>query len=88
MGFLPCGLVYTALIAAARHGMEADNHIAGMMSGAVLMLVFGLGTVPPLLILGKVIHIVGIRMRARLYMVSAVIMMVMGVIFIVRTMRL
>ncbi len=87
MGFLPCGIVYAALIAAARQGMEADSHTAGMLSGAVLMLAFGLGTVPPLLILGKVIHIIGIRMRARFYMVSAVIMMVMGVIFIVRTMH-
>jgi len=44
LGFLPCGLVYAALLKA----MES----AGMVSGAVTMLAFGLGTAGALLGLG------------------------------------
>jgi len=43
-GLVPCGLVYAALIAALFSG--------GALKGAVLMLAFGLGTLPNLLIFG------------------------------------
>ncbi len=44
LGFLPCGLVYAALAAAAATGSPA--------LGALAMAVFGLGTVPMLALLG------------------------------------
>ena len=50
LGLLPCGPVYTALLAAARSGMEADTTLGGVLSGAGLMLCFGLGTIPELFI--------------------------------------
>ena len=43
-GWLPCGLVYTALIWSISSG--------GVISGALLMLAFGLGTLPNLLLMG------------------------------------
>jgi len=43
-GWLPCGLVYSVLITALASGRAA--------SGALLMLVFGLGTLPNLLAMG------------------------------------
>jgi len=43
-GWLPCGLVYTALIWSISSG--------GVISGALLMLAFGLGTLPNLLLIG------------------------------------
>jgi hypothetical protein len=43
-GWLPCGLVYSVLIAALASGSAAR--------GALIMLVFGLGTLPNLLVIG------------------------------------
>jgi len=43
-GWLPCGLVYTALIWSATAGSVKD--------GTLLMLAFGLGTLPPVMIAG------------------------------------
>ena len=43
-GWLPCGLVYSALIWAVSAG--------GILHGALLMLAFGLGTLPNLLLMG------------------------------------
>lgn len=44
LGFLPCGLVYGALAAAAGSG--------GAVAGAAVMAAFGLGTVPGLIVVG------------------------------------
>lgn len=86
LGFIPCGLVYTALIAAARSGMEAENHFLGFFEGIVLMFLFGLGTMPASLLFGKVMSIIGEKMRVRLYRLSSLIMIVMGLIFVIRVM--
>ena len=43
-GWLPCGLVYSALIWSISSG--------GIVEGAILMLAFGLGTLPNLLLMG------------------------------------
>jgi hypothetical protein len=45
-GWIPCGLVYSALILAISAG--------GVVEGATLMLAFGLGTLPNLLLMGLV----------------------------------
>lgn len=83
-GFIPCGLVYTALIAAARTGMEAKNHFSGFFEGILMMLLFGLGTMPALLLFGKIICVIGERMRLRLYRLSAFVMIIIGIVFIAR----
>ena len=41
LGFLPCGLLYTALIGAAAAGMEAKDHIEGLLRGMLLLFLFG-----------------------------------------------
>ena len=84
LGFLPCGLVYGALLSSARVGMEAGNHAQGFLNGCLMMLLFGAGTVPGLLILAKTAGLVGARLRARLYRAAAVIMIVIGLVFAVR----
>ncbi len=45
-GWIPCGLVYSALVFSMSAG--------GMLEGAALMLAFGLGTLPNLLLMGLV----------------------------------
>jgi uncharacterized protein len=47
-GWVPCGMVYGVLVAALVSGGPAE--------GAVLMLAFGLGTLPNLLALGWLVH--------------------------------
>ncbi|MCG8341821.1 MAG: sulfite exporter TauE/SafE family protein [Chlorobiales bacterium] len=84
LGFLPCGLTYTALLAAARASMDAENHLAGMLQGASMLLFFGLGTAPALLLVGKVINYFGAKARDRLYKLASLIMILTGVYFVVK----
>lgn len=84
LGFLPCGLTYTALLAAARAAMDADNHLVGMLQGAFMLLFFGLGTAPALLLVGRVINIIGAKARDRLYKLASLIMILTGVYFVVK----
>ena len=84
LGFLPCGLTYTALLAAARASMDADNHLAGMFQGASMLLFFGLGTAPALLLVGRVINYFGAKARDRLYKLASLIMILTGVYFVVK----
>ncbi len=84
LGCIPCGLVYTALITTATAGMEAENAWMGLLQGLLLMLLFGLGTLPSLLLFGRLINVISIKMRENLYRLSAVFMIIMGVIFLVR----
>ncbi|MEN8189083.1 MAG: sulfite exporter TauE/SafE family protein [Thermodesulfobacteriota bacterium] len=83
LGFIPCGLVYTALITTARAAMEAENELTGLLQGGLLMLLFGLGTLPALLLVGRFINIISLKMRENLYKLSAVFMVIMGIIFLV-----
>ena len=76
-GFLPCGLVYGALMMAI-----AGNNIT---TGAALMFVFGLGTMPMLIATQKTVGILQSSIKNfRLRQINAVIMMLSGlaVIFI------
>ena len=79
-GFLPCGLVYVALAGAIASG--------NAISGAAVMIFFGLGTVPAMFaatIFGKFIN-VGIRTKIR--KAVPVLALLLGVIFILRGMNL
>ena len=76
-GFLPCGLVYGALMMAI-----AGNNIA---TGAALMFVFGLGTMPMLIATQKTVGLLQSSIKNfRLRQINGVIMMLSGlaVIFI------
>jgi sulfite exporter TauE/SafE len=69
-GFLPCGLVYAALAAAAARG-SAGEAMLGMM-------VFGLGTWPALGALGIAGSALGPGVRARLRPAAALLMLALA----------
>jgi len=87
LGFLPCGLLYTALIAAAGAGVEAGSRIGGLLRGMLLLFLFGLGTAPSMFLLGKIVSLKSEWLRNRFYKGSAVIMIVTGILFIHRALR-
>jgi uncharacterized protein len=87
LGLLPCGPVYTALIASARAGMNAQTPVQGFLSGAVLMLAFGIGTLPSLLLVGKLAGLGWIQSRPLVYKISSVPMVLVGVYFIIQGIR-
>jgi hypothetical protein len=84
LGFLPCGLVYAALLAAARTGLDAGSPAEGFLRGFLAMALFGIGTVPSLLLVGKAAGFLGIRMRKSLYRASAAMVVLAGVVYIAR----
>jgi len=84
LGLLPCGPVYTALIAAARVGMEGTGPWQGLFAGMGLMLSFGLGTIPSLLIVGRLTGFDWFRSRQIIIKVSSLLMVVVGIYFVVR----
>jgi sulfite exporter TauE/SafE len=84
LGLLPCGPVYTALIAAARAGMEAPSTLKGSLIGAGLMLSFGLGTVPSLLVVAKLADLGWLKRRDVIYKISSVLMIIVGFYFVIK----
>ena len=87
LGLFPCGAVYTALIAAARNGMDAPSPLTGFWSGAALMTAFGAGTVPSLLVVGKLSNMKWLKKRETIYRAGAFVMMALGLYFIVKGIR-
>lgn len=67
LGFLPCGLLYGALAAAASSGSA--------LSGAMAMAMFALGTIPALLGVGFAGHVAGLRWRAATVRLTPVLLM-------------
>jgi hypothetical protein len=84
LGLLPCGPVYTALIAAARSGMEAETHCIGALWGMGLMLAFGVGTIPAMLLVARLAGMGWLSYRHHIYRISAILMILMGVYFTVK----
>ena len=87
LGLLPCGPVYTVMIASARAGMEANNAVTGFMDGLVLMLAFGIGTVPALFLVGKLAGLRFFKKRELIYKTGAVIMICVGIYFVIKGIR-
>ena len=73
LGLLPCGLVYSALIAAVARG--------GAVEGAAAMALFGLGTAPALLGVSVADHLLA-RHRAFLNRLSQLFVLAMGAWFL------
>jgi sulfite exporter TauE/SafE len=69
-GFLPCGFLYAVAISAAQ---SADP-----LQGALVLLAFGLGTAPSLLLFGKAAQWLGVRARARLLQGAGIMVAAMG----------
>jgi sulfite exporter TauE/SafE len=79
-GFLPCGLVYVALAGAIASG--------DAISGAAVMILFGLGTIPAMFaasVFGKFINI-GIRTKLRKAVPALAILL--AAVFILRGLNL
>ena len=70
LGFIPCGPVYIAGAVAASSG--------SIISGAMIMAAFGLGTFPVLLIFGFSTNILTVKFRNILLKVTAVLVIVFG----------
>ena len=87
LGLLPCGPVYTVLIASARAGMNEQTAFQGFLSGMGLMLAFGVGTVPSLLLVGKLAGLGWIKARPLIYKISSVFMVLVGIYFIIQGIR-
>ncbi|MEQ9406336.1 MAG: sulfite exporter TauE/SafE family protein [Fuerstiella sp.] len=71
-GFLPCGLVYSFLALAAAS--------TSVWKGPVLMIVFGLGTVPVMLVTGVGLTMASLNMRARLMKLAAFCVLLTGIL--------
>jgi sulfite exporter TauE/SafE len=84
LGLLPCGPVYTALLASASAGMEAGSSMEGVLNGAGIMFSFGLGTMPSLLLVGKLADLGWLKRRELIYRVSSILMIAAGIYFIVK----
>lgn len=87
LGLLPCGPVYTALLGAARTGMEAATILQGVIAGIGLMAAYGIGTIPALFLVAKLADLSWFKSRALIYKAGAVLMMIAGIIFIIRAVR-
>lgn len=75
-GLLPCGLVWAWMGAAGGTG--------SIVNGAIVMFVFGLGTVPALLVIGGLGGLIGHKYRAILNSIGAITVLLMGAILILR----
>jgi uncharacterized protein len=87
LGLLPCGPVYTALISSARAGMNAQTTLEAWVSGMGLMLAFGIGTVAPLLLVGKLAGFGLMKPRPLIYKISSVLMVLVGIYFVSQGIR-
>jgi sulfite exporter TauE/SafE len=87
LGLLPCGPVYTALVAAARAGMEIQNSFKAVLAGMGLMAVFGIGTIPALLMVARLTGMGWLRSRDMIYKIGSVLMMAVGIYFVVKGIR-
>lgn len=79
-GLLPCGLVYVAIAGAISSGT--------VISGALFMMFFGIGTIPLLLIATLASDAIGQQIRSKMRRVVPYFVFVLGVLFILRGMSL
>jgi sulfite exporter TauE/SafE len=79
LGLLPCGLSYTVFIASAGMG--------GPLPGMVTALLFGLGTLPALLLFGTIISSLSASLRGTIYRASGIVVIIMGIYFLFRELK-
>jgi sulfite exporter TauE/SafE len=75
-GFLPCGLVYMALIGSISMGNS--------FQGAIYMALFGLGTIPMMTAAVLLGNFVNLSIRAKIQKVIPVFVVIIGLLFILR----
>jgi sulfite exporter TauE/SafE len=79
-GFIPCGYLYAVAITAAQS--------AEVTTGALMLLAFGLGTAPSLLIFGSATHWLSGRARTWMLRIAGLLVTGMGVINLVKHLSL
>lgn len=79
-GLLPCGLVYVAIAGAINSGT--------VLSGSLFMMLFGIGTIPLLLIATLASDAIGQRLRSKMQRVVPYFVFFLGVLFILRGLSL
>lgn len=79
-GLLPCGLVYVAIAGAISSG--------SVVSGSLFMVLFGLGTIPLLLLVALASDAIGQRIRTKMQRAVPYFVFFLGVLFILRGMSL
>ncbi len=87
LGLLPCGPVYTALLAAAGAGMKAAGTLEGIAKGMAVMILFGIGTIPALFAVAKLVDMGWLKKRQIIYRIGTILMIIVGVYFIVQGIR-
>ncbi len=84
LGLLPCGPVYTALLAAAGAGMNTAGTLEGIVKGMAVMMSFGIGTIPALFVVAKLVDMGWLKKRQIIYRISTILMIFVGLYFIVQ----
>jgi sulfite exporter TauE/SafE len=79
-GLLPCGLVYVAIAGAISSGQ--------VLTGALFMMFFGIGTIPLLLTATLASDAIGQRIRVKMQKVVPYFVFMLGLLFILRGMSL
>lgn len=87
LGLLPCGPVYTALLAAAGAGMKAGGPFEAIIKGMGVMMCFGLGTVPALFLVAKLADMGWLKKREFIYRIGAILMIAVGLYFVIKGIR-
>jgi len=83
LGLLPCGPVYTALLAAAGAGMNAAGTPEGVIKGMGVMMSFGIGTIPALFLVAKLVDLGWLKKREIIYRIGTILMIFVGLYFII-----
>lgn len=79
LGFLPCGFLYAALVSAASLGNP--------LQGALAMMLFGLGTVPALVVVGVAGQVAGRQWRTAVRTAAPIVMAVNAAVLLVLAWR-
>ena len=79
-GYLPCGLVYLAMVGALATGSP--------WQGAIYMMVFGLGTTPALMLITWLQSMFSVRLRNRLNKLIPYAVALVGLLFVLRGLNL
>jgi sulfite exporter TauE/SafE len=88
LGLLPCGPVYTSLVMVARASMEVDAGMGvGFLYGMILMLLFGVGTAPALLVVGGLANTDWVRRKVLIERIAAFLMIAIGIYFTYKGLR-
>jgi len=79
-GFLPCGLVYMAIVAALATG--------GVLNSVLYMILFGIGTMPMMMALGYGGHLLSTKFRRVLRKLYPVFMIIFAILFLMRAFKI